>query len=302
MYRSEREARLLEVIGLAVKRKKERHAGMGQLENMKNRPMILIDDQDPYRLSKANVNLPNGFSRIYGSHTARRIWNGLKSPSTQASFIPHSHQGYRPHIIAASLHSGAKLSSKTQASDPAGLPHLNATSEVHQISVGHKAATQREAVAMGLVLFSNPELLVIIQKHAVEKGDVLAVARVAGIMAVKSTSSLIPLAHNNVAVEGCTVNLSFVEAKEEYKEASTAGTGGRRSCGGVRIMVTCESTGKTGVEMEAMCGVMGAALTVVDMCKGLDKGITIENVKVVGKKGGKSGDWGIFAEQETTSQ
>ncbi|KAL8767635.1 MAG: hypothetical protein Q9209_005894 [Squamulea sp. 1 TL-2023] len=185
-----------------------------------------------------------------------------------------------------------------------GLPHLNTGSEVHQISVGHKVPTQRLAVAVGLVRFTNPELLDLIKDHGLKKGDVLAVARVAGIMALKSTSNLIPLAHNNVAVEGCSVNLSLVgptgkgtgrmpqECGEVAAMMQPIG-----ECGGLRIKVACESTGKTGVEMEAMCGVLGAALTVVDMCKAVDKGISVGNVKVVGKKGGKSGDWGIFAKR-----
>ncbi|KAL8654540.1 MAG: hypothetical protein Q9226_003394 [Calogaya cf. arnoldii] len=183
------------------------------------------------------------------------------------------------------------------------LPHLNSSSEVHQISVGHKAPTRRVAVAVGLVRFSNSQVMDMIKAHALKKGDVLAVARVAGIMAVKNTSNLIPLAHNNVAVEGCSIDLSLVNpysktatttSQEKGKLGELKQPAG--SFGGLRIKVTCESTGKTGVEMEAMCGVVGAALTVVDMCKAVDKEITIADVETVGKKGGKSGDWGIFAE------
>ena len=185
------------------------------------------------------------------------------------------------------------------------LPHLNTASEVHQISVGHKVSTQRVAIASGLVRFTNPRLVDIIKDHALEKGDVLAVARVAGIMAVKTTSNLIPLAHNNVPVEGCSINLSLVGPGTEATTGTPQGAEEVEemkhpigSCGGLKIQVICESTGKTGVEMEAMCGVVGAALTVVDMCKAVDKGITIEKVKTIGKKGGKSGEWGIFAKTE----
>ncbi|KAL8817421.1 MAG: hypothetical protein Q9223_003737 [Gallowayella weberi] len=261
----------------------------------------MADDEDSHGMSMGSFNLPLRNGQIQKDNTSRQTWSGLQSFSKLPSFVSHSHQAYRPPIIAASFHSHAEPF-KARATATVGLSHLNPTSEVHQISVGHKVPTRREAIAIGLVLFSNPELLGIVQKHAVEKGDVLAVARVAGIMAVKSTSSLIPLAHNNVAVEGCTVKLDALEPNEEYEERLTATPGEKQTCGGIRIMVTCESTGKTGVEMEAMCGVMGAALTVVDMCKGLDKGITIENVKIVGKKGGKSGNWGIFAGKKTASQ
>ncbi|KAL8906670.1 MAG: hypothetical protein Q9171_006173 [Xanthocarpia ochracea] len=247
--------------------------------------------------------------------------------------IPWSLFTYPYHVYAlrASLHSSALLSpplSKRRRSsqnhlglesEPVSrsnqqpvvsternnLPHLNTASEVHQISVGHKVSTQRVAIAYGLVRFTNPRLVGIIKDHALEKGDVLAVARVAGIMAVKTTSNLIPLAHNNVPVEGCSINLSLVGPSTEATTGTPQETEELEemkhsigSCGGLKIKVTCESTGKTGVEMEAMCGVVGAALTVVDMCKAVDKGITIEKVKTIGKKGGKSGDWGIFAKPE----
>lgn len=145
-----------------------------------------------------------------------------------------------------------------------------------------------------------------------EKGDVLAVARVAGIMAVKNTSSIIPLAHNCVAVEGCVVDVHVVgpptaltpqlsETSEDtapttINHLSTWLTTPLPPHGGIKIRVRTESSGKTGVEMEALTGVMGAAMTVVDMCKGVDKGCTIEGVRVVGKKGGKSGAWGVLAE------
>ena len=178
------------------------------------------------------------------------------------------------------------------------LPHLNTSSEVHQISVGHKVPSRRVAVAAGLVRFSDARVLGMIKNHALQKGDVLAVARVAGIMAVKNTSIVVPLAHNNVAVEGCSIDLSLIEPDDEdaaiVSQALEQQIG---SCGGLKIQVICESTGKTGVEMEAVCGVVGAALTVVDMCKSVDKDITITDVKTIGKKGGKSGDWGTFAEE-----
>ena len=136
-----------------------------------------------------------------------------------------------------------------------------------------------------------------IKNSAIQKGDVLAVARVAGILAVKNTSNMVPLAHNNVAVEGCSIDLSLDNPDDEDAALEWQALGQPLgSCGGMRIQVVCESTGKTGVEMEAMCGVVGAALTVVDMCKTVDKDITITNVKTIGKKGGKSGAWGIFAQ------
>lgn len=128
-----------------------------------------------------------------------------------------------------------------------------------------------------------------------KKGDVLAVARVAGIMSVKNTSNLIPLAHNCVAVEGCVVDIELDEP-ETVKDGSIAQD--TNPHGSIHISVTVQSSGKTGVEMEALAGVMGAALTVVDMCKGVDRGCIVEDVRVAGKKGGRSGAWGLLAGEE----
>lgn len=150
-----------------------------------------------------------------------------------------------------------------------------------------------------------------IRENAIKKGDVLAVARIAAIQAVKKTSDFIPLAHGGVPVEGCVVRVEPVGllSKSDTKYQSPASSWEEQSIeeisrlaepigmyGGVRISVRVETTAKTGVEMEALTGVMGAALTVVDMCKGVDKGCVIEEVKVIGKKGGRSGGLGIWRE------
>ncbi|KAL8872938.1 MAG: hypothetical protein Q9174_001526 [Haloplaca sp. 1 TL-2023] len=200
------------------------------------------------------------------------------------------------------------------------LSHLTESSEVHQISVSHKVATQRAAIATGYVCFSDSQPLHLIKEHLLEKGDVMAVARVAGIMAAKNTSMLIPLAHSGIALEGCEVALKLLDqdgmvanlkpSAMSYREKRILRSGllhdkDKRvsekeihdvgKYGGIFIRVRCQTTGKTGVEMEAMSGVMGAALTIVDMCKSVDKHLTIDQVEVVGKRGGKSGDWGVYA-------
>lgn len=136
------------------------------------------------------------------------------------------------------------------------------------------------------------------------KGDVLAVARVAGVMAAKRTAEIVPLAHSGLGIEGVWVGVEAMggegeEAKKGHRRSGQGGTnegedGGKQGIGnfgGVRITTTVECTGKTGVEMEALTGVMGAALTVVDMCKAVDKGLRIEGVRVVRKEGGRSGAW-----------
>ena len=133
-------------------------------------------------------------------------------------------------------------------------------------------------------------------------------ARIAAVQAVKKTSDLIPLAHGGVPVEGCIVRLepvglcnndarpdkSISPSEERRIEEASQLSKPIGLYGGVRISVRVETTAKTGVEMEALTGVVGAALTVVDMCKGVDKGCVIDDVRVVGKKGGRSGGLGIW--------
>ena len=200
--------------------------------------------------------------------------------------------------------------STSTESATSSLPHLTPSSEIHLISTSAKSVTHRVAVAIGHVRFTNHDPLRLIRQNAVKKGDVLAVARIAAIQAVKRTSDLIPLAHGGVPVEGCIVRLEPVGLcdNDTRPEESLSPSEERRieeasqlskpigMYGGVRISVQVETTAKTGVEMEALTGVVGAALTVVDMCKGVDKGCVIEDIRVVGKKGGRSGGLGIWRE------
>ena len=205
------------------------------------------------------------------------------------------------------------------------LPHLTQQSAVHQISVSNKPVTFRRALAIGHVVFSNPKPLTLIREHSLKKGDVLAVARVAGIMAVKKTGDIIPLAHGGVGVEGCEVEVEVVGSQEsnmngqgvhdtgidskpgsvsakaitdsKIKRAKRLSTG-IGSHGGIRIAVSVSTTAKTGIEMEALTGVVGAGLTIIDMCKAVDRHLELEGVTVVGKSGGKSGSWGVYSEDE----
>ncbi len=152
------------------------------------------------------------------------------------------------------------------------LTHLNDAGEAHMVDVGGKAATAREAVAEGLIRM-RPETLRLIVEGGHKKGDVLAVARVAGIMAAKKTAELIPLCH--------PIALTRVEV--ELVPDTNAGT--------VRCRATAATTGPTGVEMEALTAVQIALLTIYDMCKAVDRGMTIADVRLVSKTGGKSGTW-----------
>ncbi|MBI5231272.1 MAG: cyclic pyranopterin monophosphate synthase MoaC [Coriobacteriales bacterium] len=153
------------------------------------------------------------------------------------------------------------------------LTHLDERGRAHMVDVGAKPETRRRAVATGFVSM-RPETLAMIVSGDVPKGDVLAVARVAGIMAAKRTSDLIPLCHP-LALTRAAVELEPVQ--------------GERT--GVAVTATVETEGKTGVEMEALTAVSVAALTVYDMCKAVDRAIIISDVSLKLKEGGKSGRW-----------
>jgi len=151
------------------------------------------------------------------------------------------------------------------------LTHLDATGRARMVDVTGKPDTEREAIAKGEVLM-RPETLALIRQGQVAKGDVLAVAQVAGIMAAKRTSELIPMCHPLVLT---SVGLSF-----EFMEGEASG---------IRITATVKTTGKTGVEMEALTAVAVAALTIYDMCKAVDRGMRLSNIRLGRKSGGKSG-------------
>ncbi len=152
------------------------------------------------------------------------------------------------------------------------LTHLDETGAAHMVDVGHKPETVRVAVARGRVMM-QPETLALIIAGNMKKGDVLGAARLAGIMAAKRTSDLIPLCHplllNKVEVV-CTPNTA-------------------ESC--IDIEATVRVSGKTGVEMEALTAVTVAGLTVYDMAKAVDRGMQLSAVRLVHKSGGQSGDW-----------
>lgn len=150
------------------------------------------------------------------------------------------------------------------------LTHLDEAGAARMVDVGDKPATRREATATGRIGMS-PEAAAAIRDGATAKGDVLAVARVAGILAAKRTGDLLPLCHP-VPLTGVTLDLAVEDA-------------------GVAATATVATTGPTGVEMEAMCAVSVALLTVYDMAKALDRAMVIEGVRLRAKSGGRSGEW-----------
>jgi len=151
------------------------------------------------------------------------------------------------------------------------LSHIDQDGQARMVDVGKKGDTVREAIATGRVIM-KPATLKLVREAGFKKGDVLAVARVAGIMAAKKTPELIPLCHT-ILID--SINVEF----------DTSG----KDC--IAIRTTARSTGKTGVEMEALTAASVAALTIYDMCKAVDKAMTITEISLESKTGGKSGDY-----------
>jgi cyclic pyranopterin monophosphate synthase len=148
------------------------------------------------------------------------------------------------------------------------LTHVDARGEARMVDVGGKATTEREAEARGVVVM-RPETAALIRENRAAKGDVLAVARVAGIMAAKRTSELIPLCHQ-VPLAGMSVEFEVGEDR-------------------VEIVARARTVDRTGVEMEALAAVSMAALTIYDMCKAVDRGMRVTDVRLTYKRGGRSG-------------
>ena len=152
------------------------------------------------------------------------------------------------------------------------LTHFDAHGQAYMVDVGAKAATHRTAIAQGRIVM-NPATLAIILSGSAKKGDVLGIARIAGIMAAKKTSDLIPLCHP-LALTKVTIDFTPDE-----------------STSSITCNATVETVGPTGVEMEALIAVQVALSTIYDMCKAVDRGMTIIDVRVLEKHGGKSGSF-----------
>ncbi len=156
------------------------------------------------------------------------------------------------------------------------LTHFNEEGRAHMVDVGEKNITERVAVATGVVHL-QPETLRLIKEDEIKKGDVLAVAQVAGIMGAKKTSDLIPMCHPLALTH---VDISFTENFDPDPKTGLCA---------IAIQATVKLTGKTGVEMEALTAVSLAALTIYDMCKAVDKGMYFNDIGLLHKSGGKSG-------------
>jgi cyclic pyranopterin phosphate synthase len=153
----------------------------------------------------------------------------------------------------------------------ASLTHLNERGEAHIVDIGDKASTKRRAVAQALVI-AQPATITAIMGGSLKKGDALAVARIAGIMAAKKTAELIPLCH--------PIPLTKVSVDISVENDTT-----------IRIEASAETTGQTGVEMEALVAASTAALTLYDMAKAIDRAMVVTDICLIEKSGGKSGDF-----------
>jgi cyclic pyranopterin phosphate synthase len=152
------------------------------------------------------------------------------------------------------------------------LSHFDAEGQAHMVDVAAKAETHRIARASGTIRM-RPETLMLIESGGAKKGDVLGVARIAAIQGAKRTSELVPLCHP-IAITRIAVDFEIARETNE-----------------VRCLAQVETLGRTGVEMEALAAVQIGLLTIYDMCKAVDRGMVIDNVRVLEKRGGKSGDW-----------
>lgn len=158
------------------------------------------------------------------------------------------------------------------------LTHVDENGDVRMVDVSEKDDTKREAVAEGWI-FMHPDTLEMIAEGKAAKGDVLAASRIAGIMGCKQTSSLIPMCHPlNITKSKCELEPVFAGERDDGRV-------------GIHAVMTTGVTGKTGIEMEALTGVSIALLTIYDMCKAVDRGMEITDIRLVRKEGGRTGLW-----------
>ncbi|PHH70299.1 hypothetical protein CDD82_7214 [Ophiocordyceps australis] len=208
------------------------------------------------------------------------FWAHWDQQSPRLSTVGRQHRCYstrqpkQPHEAAVEEQQEEKEDTgREETTSQARLSHVSESGSAHMVSILEKQETARTAIAACTVYFSSDTALRLIGDNEMKKGDVLGVARVAGIMAAKRTAELIPLCHP----------LALSQVGVELRPAMD------RAAIEVQARVTCH--GKTGVEMEALTAASTAALTVYDMCKAVDRKMRIEELRVVFKEGGKSGRW-----------
>ncbi|KAM5286938.1 molybdenum cofactor biosynthesis protein 1 isoform 2-T2 [Hipposideros larvatus] len=286
------EEELLSIIGAAVGRKKRQHAGMFNISQMKNRPMILIglflmfQDSPPAIPSISSLDslgVQGLRHRVSYSSQVATLWTGGRVPQTPSlaqrwlgsgsprrHYSSHSDSDTDPKCLSPVSRAPASRSGPLPTSDQ--LTHVDTEGRAAMVDVGGKPNTERMAVASAVVLL-GPVAFKHIQENQLKKGDALVVAQLAGIQAAKVTSQLIPLCH--------PVALSHVQVRLELDSTRHA----------VVIQASCRAQGPTGVEMEALTSAAVAALTLYDMCKAVSRDIVLGEIKLISKTGGQRGDF-----------
>ncbi len=217
----------------------------------------------------------NTMTRNWKRNANQDLWKQLDAEVNKRAVKwqwVRGHSGHPLNEEVDRLANGEARNIKKALEGGAGLTHVDEAGKAAMVDVGWKSETERVAVAKGSISML-PETLELIKANGFEKGDVLGVARIAGIMGAKNTSQLIPLCH--------PLPLDQVTVEFEYEEERSA----------VTITATARTTAKTGVEMEALTAVSVAALTIYDMCKGVDRAMRIGDIRLIRKTGGKSGDF-----------
>uniref|UniRef100_A0A4W6CH34 Molybdenum cofactor biosynthesis protein 1 n=1 Tax=Lates calcarifer TaxID=8187 RepID=A0A4W6CH34_LATCA len=257
---------LLQIIGAAVGRKKKQHAGMFSISQMKNRPMILIVvSLSPVVTLRLQVILHAQMS------TLMKTVSGTHKPGVLIFQGDTCSGPQEPLFFSVSVQTKSDTNvSSTQLDETteAQLTHTDAQGRATMVDVGGKVPTRRTAAACAIVIL-GPTAFRLLRDNQLAKGDALAVAQLAGIMASKQTSALIPLCH--------PLPLDHISVTFDLDELQNATV----------ITATCSTTGRTGVEMEALTAASVAALTLYDMCKAVSHDIIITDIKLVSKIGGK---------------
>ena len=238
-------------------------AAIRGLETVPNRSEVTLLSDSRY--------LVNTMTKNWKRNANQDLWARLDELVKQRSVTWEWVRGHagNPGNEEADALANTQIGLPVQGGAP--LTHLDSQGQAQMVDVGQKEPTAREAVAEGYVRM-KPETLRLIQQGRVTKGDVLAAARIAGIMGAKHTADLIPLCHP-IPLDQVTVELEPDESE-----------------GAIHITATVRATAKTGVEMEALTAVSVAALTIYDMAKSVDRAMRMEGVRLVSKRGGKSGD------------
>jgi molybdenum cofactor biosynthesis enzyme len=261
------------------------------------------DETDSEPLQQQHGKLDAATRKSSGSTMSGLTDRRMYSTSSRRAFSSWSKSDSKPRSIDNAdtkdepQRSQSHMISKAQPPKPLPhLPHLTSSGSAHMVSVSDKQHTTRTAIAVGTVYFTNPTPLQLIRSNSLKKGDVLGTSRIAGIMAAKKCPEIIPLCHpialTHVGVELRAFGDNFADPSPEFSSSAPASQYSvDPGYGGIQIEAKVQCTGPTGVEMEALTAVMGTALSVVDMCKAVDKFQRVQDVRVVLKEGGKSGLW-----------